>query len=943
MDRTELLTALHLDKFIALDFETTGLDFDSDRIIEVAAILFIDGVPSKTYNTLVNPGIPIPKLIEQITGITNDMIVDSPREKDIVDDLFKFIGSYPLVAHNTPFDLAFLKSLASRHNHNYQDSKYYDTLTLSRAFLFFQPAHNLSAISDYYGLSTDGAHRAEYDTENCGKIFVELIEEAASYNLDLISRIISLLKPFQSHNKDLFINLGNQLTKVGDLKNGLVNSTIIKPSSKNYFIHEGNNNVKNTDSNEIFGPGGQLSRSFETYEDRPNQVKYAQYVDELFSSSGGIGVVEAGTGLGKSMAYLYPAIKLNNINDDNGPVVISCYTKHLQDQLFSKDLPRLANSLDTSMKGVVMKGRQNYICKTRLDWIIASAEKILNEDEVMYLIPLMVWLEHTQTGDMDECPGFTNGFTFRIMALIQSEAGFCTSSICARNKGCFFGALRKMVNHANLIVVNHALLISESKARLINDDNLGFLPDYHAVIIDEAHNLTQAAYHQLTSTLDQNSMLYFLDRVDPKHKHSIRWNNQLKSIGGLHPKIGAQTKELSNSVTNCREALKSFFDQMVGNCIHNFNEDAQYSTKLIIENLVDEFGPLENELDFLNRSYHVVRNNVRRMRELLLDIDDTKEDFLELHQLLDRGDEFVTDTLNLIQITTTNQQYENVYWYEGVFKNFNGKTQFILSVNMSPIDISEDLSSGIFKSVNHCLLTSATLRTDLSFDYYLKRTGLDRVEFDDVNTAIFESPFHYNDQVKYYQYAGSDGQSPEVLAKLIIDCHNKFNKRMMVLFTSRAQLVKTYDLILKQSGGRDLPIFAQKRQTSRSGLIRGMHQCSNGILLGTNAFWEGVDFPGDLLEILIIVKMPFDVPTEPIVKAFGDLIEGQGGNRFMDYALPESVIRFRQGFGRLIRTSYDEGIFIVMDDRIINKRYGKAFSDVIPVDLNRFTNINSIH
>ena len=643
------------------------------------------------------------------------------------------------------------------------------------------------------------------------------------------------------------------------------------------------------------------------------------------------------------MAYLYPAIKLNNINDDNEPVVISCYTKHLQDQLFSKDLPRLANSLDTSIKGVVMKGRQNYICKTRLDWIIASAEKILNEDEVMYLIPLMVWLEHTQTGDMDECPGFTNGFTFRIMALIQSEAGFCTSSICARNKGCFFGALRKMVNHANLIVVNHALLISESKARLINDDNLGFLPDYKAVIIDEAHNLTQAAYHQLTSTLDQNSMLYFLDRVDPKHKHSIRWNNQLKSIGGLHPKIGAQTKELSNSVTNCREALKSFFDQMVGNCIHNFNADAQYSTKLIIENLVDEFGPLENELDFLNRSYHVVRNNVRRMRELLLDIDDTKEDFIELHQLLDRGDEFVTDTLNLIQITTTNQQYENVYWYEGVFKNFNGKTQFILSVNMSPIDISEDLSSGIFKSVNHCLLTSATLRTDLSFDYYLKRTGLDRVEFDDVNTAIFESPFHYNDQVKYYQYAGSDGQSPEVLAKLIIDCHNKFNKRMMVLFTSRAQLVKTYDLILEQSGGSDLPIFAQKRQTSRSGLIRGMHQCSNGILLGTNAFWEGVDFPGDLLEILIIVKMPFDVPTEPIVKAFGDLIEGQGGNRFMDYALPESVIRFRQGFGRLIRTSYDEGIFIVMDDRIINKRYGKAFSDVIPVDLNRFTNINSIH
>ena len=165
---------------------------------------------------------------------------------------------------------------------------------------------------------------------------------------------------------------------------------------------------------------------------------------------------------------------------------------------------------------------------------------------------------------------------------------------------------------------------------------------------------------------------------------------------------------------------------------------------------------------------------------------------------------------------------------------------------------------------------------------------------------------------------------------------------MMVLFTSRAQLESTYKLITQKKGGRDLPIFAQKRQTSRSGLVRGMHQSSNGILLGTNAFWEGVDLPGNLLEILIIVKMPFDVPTEPIVKAYGDLVEAQGGNRFMDYALPESVIRFRQGFGRLIRTTYDEGVFIVMDDRIVNKRYGTAFSDVIPVDLKRFSNINDL-
>jgi len=165
----------------------------------------------------------------------------------------------------------------------------------------------------------------------------------------------------------------------------------------------------------------------------------------------------------------------------------------------------------------------------------------------------------------------------------------------------------------------------------------------------------------------------------------------------------------------------------------------------------------------------------------------------------------------------------------------------------------------------------------------------------------------------------------------------------MVLFTSRSQLENTLQLLRQKNGGKDLPIFAQRRQTSRMGLIKGMHETSNGILLGTNAFWEGVDLSRDLLEVLIIVKMPFDVPTEPIIKAYGNLIESSGGNRFMDFALPESIVRFRQGFGRLIRTSFDEGIFIVMDDRVVNKRYGSAFSNSIPTNMTIFNRIEEVN
>ncbi|MBT5176155.1 MAG: hypothetical protein HOL93_06315, partial [Candidatus Marinimicrobia bacterium] len=494
MDRPSLLKKLQLNKFVAIDFETTGLQVETDRIIEVAAILFIDGEPSKRFTSLVNPGIPIPSFIEEITGITNNMVADAPAESKIVDDLFKFIGKHPLVAHNTPFDLAFLQSMGERHNKELPDRKLYDTLPLSRALLFFQPAHNLSAVSDFFSLSTEGAHRAEYDTENCGKIFVELVEEAASYNLNLISRILALLKPFDTHNKDLFIDLANALTQIGDLKNGLIESKIPKPTNTNIFINGGENDITAISSHDVFGPDGHLSCSYENYEDRPNQVNFSEFIDDIMASPGGIGIAEAGTGLGKSMAYLFPAMKNNLLNPDDGPVIISCYTKHLQDQLFNKDLPQLTKAIDAPVQAVVMKGRSNYVCKSRLNWLIGGAEKMLNGEEAMYLVPLMIWLEHTQTGDMDECPGFTNGFTFRLMALVQSEPGFCTSPICSRHGGCFFGPLRKMVYNANLIVVNHALLLSEAKARKEAGEGMGFLPEHKSVIIDEAHNIPQAAY-----------------------------------------------------------------------------------------------------------------------------------------------------------------------------------------------------------------------------------------------------------------------------------------------------------------------------------------------------------------------------------------------------------------------------------------------------------------
>ena len=942
MDRSELFSSLKLDRFIAFDFETTGLQVETDRAIEVAAIMFKDGKPAEKFVTLINPQIPISDLIADITGITNEMVTEAPLEKEIIDDLFEFLGDYPIVAHNTPFDLSFLRAMAERHNKDFIERKCYDTLTLSRAFLFFQPTHNLSAVSEYFNLSSEGAHRAEKDTENCGEVFIELVHEVASYNLDLISNIITFLNPFEVHNKDLFINIGNLLTKKGNLKTAIVSSELAKPQNKNIFFHDAKTNINTTNSVDVFGENGLLNQTFDSYELRPNQINFSEYVDNILSGQGGIGVIEAGTGLGKSMAYLYPAIKYSHDNSNENPIILSCYTKHLQDQLFNNDLPTLTKAIDTSIKAVLLKGRNNYLCKTRLRWLINSSDKMLSGEEAMNLLPVLVWLEHTSTGDLDECPGFSNGFTYRLMGLIQSEQGFCTSSICAKDDGCFFGPLRKVVYQSNLIVVNHALLISDAQSKSKIDDSMGFLPENNAVIIDEAHNLPKAAYHQLTLSFDHRSLNYILDRIDPKHNHSVRWNNKLRTIAAIHSKFEISRSTLSGLVEEGRDLIKIFFDKMTSNAYHHFDPNSKYSTKIIIDDLNEHFTPLEKELNELKSALHSLRNHIRKLREDLLDIDETREDFIELHQLFDRSEGSLTDILILTESITSNQNKEYVYWYEGNFRTISGATQLILTVNMAPIQPGIELANSIFKSIDFCILTSATLRTKLSFDYFLNRVGLDSIEFDDVSSTVYESPFSYNDQVTYFQYAGNDSQRPDIIAKTILHCHRKFNKRMMVLFTSRAQLDNTSQLLRQLSHKADLPIFAQKRQTSRMGLIRGMKQVKNGILLGTNAFWEGVDLPGDLLEVLMIIKMPFDVPTEPTVKAYGKMIEERGGNSFMDYALPESVIRFRQGFGRLIRTTYDEGIFIVMDDRIINKRYGISFSESIPVQMQVFRHIDDI-
>ena len=934
MNRKELLNALNLSTYIALDFETTGLDPKHDRIIEVAAIKYVNGEPKEKYSTLINPGVHISSFITDITGISNKMVSSSPKEEAIIDDLFSIIGEYPLVAHNIRFDWNYLLSLCDRYGKKVPENPLYDTLQLARGLLFDHPVFNLGALSEFYGLDSSGSHRAEKDAENCGNIFLNLLDELSSYSLEEISSIISVIEKYDIPNKKLYIDLGNIFLKKGDLKGPINHKTSERKSRPNVYHFEGTANIRNTSALDVFGSEGLLAKNYDWYEDRINQVEYANVCDKIINDQGA-GVLEAGTGLGKSMAYLFASIKRKYEVDTRGPVVIGCNTKNLQDQLFYKDLPQLAKALNTSVTALLLKGRKNYICKTRFNWVV-NESNILSDQDIEAIIPILFWLGKTESGDISECSGFLNSRKTWIRSMICSEAGFCTGDICGQNHGCFYGPIRKMMYDADIIVANHALLLAEAKSP-------GIFPDHDSIIIDEVHNLVRSAYDQFKVELDHQNVLPILQSVNPSHPRSRRWNNILQSISQTEPSIKMLKDSLSTGVEHVRMSFERFMDELASNNEGRFNKEKAYQERPILHSLEKEYASVNSELGKLQNSLHSLLLCFNNLRKFVINIDSSRSKYLHLHNVLDQGLEGVNDLNNSINILTDNQDVDWVYWMDGFYYSKGGKRdQLRLSLQASKIDISEILRDKLFDRFSCFILTSATIQVDDSFDYFLDRNGLSDLE--NIVTKDYISPFSYSDQVTYYQYGGTRDITGDIsrLADLIYYIHKTFQKRTMVLFTSVKILSDVSKKIKEKKDGKDIPLFAQSRGASKPAIINGMHMNDNGLLFGTNSFWEGVDLPGELLEILIVVKLPFDVPSNPLIKSYSNFLDANGINSFMNFAVPECAIRFRQGFGRLIRTTYDSGVFISLDNRIVTKRYGEVILNNIPTDPIVFSDYSSI-
>jgi len=608
----------------------------------------------------------------------------------------------------------------------------------------------------------------------------------------------------------------------------------------------------------FFSPHGTLSRWHPNYEFRPGQLEMALEVEAALKDDVPL-MVEAGTGTGKTLAYLVPAILSGR------RIVISTGTKNLQEQLFFKDIPFLQQHFAQPLRVCYMKGRNNYACRQKI--YDAETEPILSGlEEVADFQIIREWEKTTATGDRAEIRQLPEDST--LWPKIDARRELCPGQKCPQFERCFITAMRRQAAESDIIIVNHHLFFADLASR--GEEYGGILPPYAAVVFDEAHEIEDVAGQ------------YFGVSVSNYQLQDLR-----RDIAALARRKGFGSPDLDALLESLESATEVFFDQF----------DPQEGRRACPE--VDDHGP-----------YAALQSALVALAARLELTGEAIEELIPLHQ---RTLE-LRDALRFL-IEERNPAY--VYWLER-----RGRGCFLQA---TPIDVSSILAENLFSKVGAVILTSATLTVGGSFDYAKSRLGLPSAR-----TLAVAGLFDYSKQALLYVPQDlpdpRDARFPNAAADLILRLLELSRGRAFVLFTSYAQMRQVYDRV---SWKTPFPTLLQGTGP-RSALLEEFKSTPNCVLFATSSFWQGVDVPGDQLSMVIIDKLPFAVPSDPVVEARIRAIRERGGNPFYEYQIPEAALALKQGFGRLIRSRSDRGVLVLLDNRITKQRYGRVFFDSLP-------------
>ncbi|WP_166805740.1 ATP-dependent DNA helicase DinG [Jeotgalibacillus sp. R-1-5s-1] len=911
-------------KIAVVDIETTGNSVKKgDRIIQIAIVLIENNQIVETWSSFVNPMQPVPVFITELTGITNQDVTTAPSFEQIAPEVLSKLEGAVFVAHNIHFDLPFLNGELHLAGFNSWSGLVLDTVELSRVLLPTVGSFKLTDLTADFELDHDRPHQADSDALATAQLFLSLVSKAFTMPLVTLERLAKESVYLKSDIQVLFNHLITaKKQKLEDLPGhlevyrGIAIRKKVRPDRK-------------TDQYGPLDAESFLKQLLPGYVKRDAQLKMIHHILHSFEQKKHA-VIEAGTGIGKTHGLLIPAV----IKAREGhKTVITTHTLHQQAQMQDNAIRDIQHLLDGSVRFAVLKGKSNYIHMMKYDQSLQEDDS--QYDIVLTKMQILTWLTETETGDGDELNLTGGGLLF--WNRISHNGWFLNREEDPWEKYDYFAWSVSLAKEADVIITNHSLLASDQ----LKDQKL--LPDYHYLMIDEAHHLEEVSRKQWGVQLDFMKIKFAIGQLSPSSGDSIytRLQAAARKAGVSIAKAEVEFDRLNEEADASFHQLGTWFKANVkrkpGVQKHMLALDPDVKESRDWLKIAYAFERFLAEMKNWRNTLETMLDQLRKNRSKLT--DKHKADVEEAYAFLQEWHEMIEMIRNLFIRSSDHL----VIWAEGDMRSIPGS----LTMSAREIDISRKIKSAFFKDEIPAAAVSATITVNNSFQYFMHATGLTHSSAD---CLTLTSPFDYQKQVRLMvpgDLPDIKAVSPEEYVEWITSHLSVIAEatagRMLVLFTSHEMLRNTYELIKESNLMEDFVLIAQGITAgSRAKLSKNFQKFDKAVLFGTSSFWEGLDIPGENLSCLIMVRLPFSPPDEPLIRTQWEIAKANNRNPFNEISLPKAVLRFRQGFGRLIRHEQDRGVFIVFDRRITTASYGRAFTDSIPAIKVEERNLDSI-